>query len=252
MKSLQKIKNLGLAIVLLLSLSFKLTGQQTPPAFIEMLQPNEPGIEWVIGSTVLISWNSNFVNAVRVDLYDYSDLMNPVITEINPSVLGTTTYWEIDDSNPAFVPGDFYKIRVSSTILASKYAESDNFFSLVATAGGDILVEQPNLPNISWLRGTEHVISWVTDLQENVKIELFSATPFTLAADDAGNYGTANPWVNGSNGGSGFGPWTILTGTDNASGIAVYEIGDPADAEIDMDAPAFAMFAGSDPADNAN
>ncbi len=240
MKSLQKIKHLGLAIVLLLSLSFKLTGQQSPPAFIEMLYPEEAGIEMVLGSEVLISWNSNFVNSVKVELYDYTVPATPVITMIAPSVVGTTVVWDIDDALPI---GDKYKIRVTSNILASKFTESTNFFALVATAGGDILVEQPNLPGISWLRGTENVISWVTDLQENVKIELFSATPFAVHADEASNYGGS--WNVGDNEGTGFGNWSITTGT-GVGGVAVYEIGDPADGEILMDDPAFSIIAYGD------
>ncbi len=239
MNSLQKLKSMTLALFVLLAMSFKVTGQQSPPPFIEILQPNAPGVHWVIGSEVLIAWNHNFVFDVKVELYDYTDVNNPVITMINPSVLGTTTPWLIDPM--VFTPGDKYKIRVTSNILDTPdtRAESDNYFTLGATAGGTILVEQPNLPNTKWLRGNPHLISWVTDLQENVKLELYSATPFLVHSDEANNYGV---WAHGSNEGTGFGPWAISTGTAG-DGVAEFGFGDPADATITMENPAFRIFA---------
>lgn len=58
-----------------------------------------------------------------------------------------------------------------------------------------------------------------------------------IASDDASNYGGS--WTNGSNGGSGFGPWTITTG-----GNAGVFLGDPTAASIDgLPDPSFGLFA---------
>ena len=63
-----------------------------------------------------------------------------------------------------------------------------------------------------------------------------------IASDDANNYGGANPWEHGSNGGSGFGTWTITTGTDGGNAGAF--LGDPTAAAIDgLPDPSFGLFA---------
>ena len=62
---------------------------------------------------------------------------------------------------------------------------------------------------------------------------------FTLAEDNAGNYVS---WTNGSNGGYGFGPWTINATTGD--GFAGAFIGNPSNAEITgMANPSFGLFA---------
>ncbi|MBZ0243897.1 MAG: hypothetical protein K8F24_11820, partial [Bacteroidales bacterium] len=67
------------------------------------------------------------------------------------------------------------------------------------------------------------------------------------AADNAGNYG--GNWTDGSNQGSGFGAWTMTSGTNGGS--AGYFLGDPSGAGISgMPDPSFALFA--NPKDNGN
>jgi hypothetical protein len=69
---------------------------------------------------------------------------------------------------------------------------------------------------------------------------LHAATIFT---DNAGNYTTESPWNTGSNGGSGFGAWT-LTSSGGTGGFAGSFIGDPTSAGITgMDATSFGLYA---------
>lgn len=65
-----------------------------------------------------------------------------------------------------------------------------------------------------------------------------------VASDNAGNYGSG--WTNGSNGGSGFGPWTISTsnGGGNVTGFGGTFIGNSTAAGITgMANPAFGLYA---------
>jgi hypothetical protein len=69
---------------------------------------------------------------------------------------------------------------------------------------------------------------------------LHAATIFT---DNAGNYTTESPWNTGSNGGSGFGAWTI-TSSNGTEGFAGAFIGDPTSAGITgMNATSFGLYA---------
>jgi hypothetical protein len=69
---------------------------------------------------------------------------------------------------------------------------------------------------------------------------LHAATIFT---DNAGNYTTESPWNTGSNGGSGFGTWTI-TANSETGGFAGSFIGDPTSAGITgMSSTSFGLYA---------
>lgn len=65
-------------------------------------------------------------------------------------------------------------------------------------------------------------------------------TPPEIVADDASNYAT---WTTGTNGGTGFGPWTITTDTNPPTYEAGNIIGDPAISGLSMSSPAFGLFA---------
>ncbi|HPS30102.1 MAG TPA: hypothetical protein PLZ43_07595, partial [bacterium] len=70
-------------------------------------------------------------------------------------------------------------------------------------------------------------------------------TKSILASDQGSNYGVSNPWIDGSNGGTGFGPWAIMinAGTGSAGNF----IGDPATAGISgMSTESFALYANPD------
>lgn len=76
-----------------------------------------------------------------------------------------------------------------------------------------------------------------------------NSAPAVIASDTAGNYGTAatNTWTNGSNLGSGFGPWQFSVNS-GSNGFAGVFVGNPADAGITgFPAPAFGMYANPGP-----
>lgn len=65
-----------------------------------------------------------------------------------------------------------------------------------------------------------------------------------IASDNAGNYGGG--WINGSNGGTGFGVWSISSGNGggNVTGFGGSFIGNPADGGVSgMTNPSFGLYA---------
>ncbi len=314
--------------------------------FVEVLQP-QLGDTWVIGTSKLISWNTNFTQPVKIDLVDYTNPLLPVVTPIVASTVNSTYSWLIDGGT--FVAGTQYKVKVTSTVT-SMYSDESDFFTLAASAPGTyVSLEQPNVSGINWLnnstyliswdsdlggtfkiellkaglsvatiaaaahmstyewtiggaveagndykikitsnndpsksdvseqfftisysptgatitvlqpsdagitlvRGSDYLISWIDNVPEVLDIELYSTEPFTLATDDADNYGGL--WADGDNEGSGFEAWDITTHTDGIAGVASAFIGDPAlGGIVGMSDPAFGVVAYSNPTSNDN
>ncbi|MCE1202267.1 MAG: T9SS type A sorting domain-containing protein [Bacteroidia bacterium] len=139
--------------------------------FVTVEQPNLSGITWDIGSTRLISWNTNFTQPVKIELVDYSTL-SPTVSTIVASTPNSTYAWYIDPL--LFTPGNQYRVRITSTINPAYSDESDNDFTLVtALPGTSITIEQPSLPGIKIVKNTDYLISWnPVGVFSNVKIEL--------------------------------------------------------------------------------
>ncbi len=178
---------------------------------ITVLQPNVRNIEWIYGNEYLISWNRTTTGTF--DLYlikDYSDWSNATpfdptdLIEIETDVEGTTYSWEIDDAAiEALVPGTEFRIMVRST-GSDIYDISNKNFSIVAYSGF-IHVEQPNVRNITWVLGTEHLISWLDNIDSDMNIYLVNdATydendPNTWTEIELGVPGTTYTWDIDSN-----------------------------------------------------
>ena len=132
---------------------------------IHVVQPNEAGISWVIGTTKLLSWTAS--EPVKIELLQ----ADTVFRTITSSVTGTTYSWAIPDST-VFV-GTNFKIKITSTANSTISDTSDNAFAITATSsGGTIRVVQPNGGEI-WPIGTTQLLSWTAN--ETVKIELLQA-----------------------------------------------------------------------------
>ncbi|PKP49685.1 MAG: hypothetical protein CVT92_15050 [Bacteroidetes bacterium HGW-Bacteroidetes-1] len=243
MKQSLQLRNIFVLILFLFGVQTSIFSQP----FVQVIQPTEANIFWEFGSTKLISWNSNFIQPVKIELYKN----NVLHSTIAASVSGSTYPWAITD--PLILPGSDYKVRVSSTVNNAFYAESSNNFSIVVSLPTSYIhVEQPNIPGINWIKGTTNLISWTDEVPGPVNIELRSTVPFVLASDNASNYGGV--WLHGDNEGSGFGPWSISTGTDAFSGVGEVFIGDPALGGITggMDNPSFGLKSYSNPQDVSN
>ncbi|MBS4058540.1 MAG: T9SS type A sorting domain-containing protein, partial [Bacteroidales bacterium] len=156
---------------------------------ITMIQPSDAGIVWVKGSSYLISWVDNLNSPVRIDLITPTSLVN-----IAPSVEGSTYGWTIDAGIPAATN---YKIMVTSTTDNSVLGESEFDFEITATPPQtNIIIEQPTLPGLYWLRGSSYLISWTDNVPNNVvDIVLCNSGGTELATLKSGAEGSTWVWT---------------------------------------------------------
>ncbi|MDP2236175.1 MAG: T9SS type A sorting domain-containing protein [Bacteroidales bacterium] len=148
-------------------------------SYIKVEQPSLPSITWVRGTSNLISWSTNVPGPVNIELANYG-LATPTFTMIATGIEGSTWVWPIPAGQAV---GTNYKINVwgnNNTIVG----QSANPFAIAAhQPGGTISVLQPTAENITWLRGSSYLISWLDNISGPVNIEL-------------ANYGVATPTFN--------------------------------------------------------
>ncbi len=173
-----KFYSLGLALVVFLFAGLRLSAQ-TPS--ITLLQPTDPGIEWTVGGTYVISWVDNFPHGVDVL---YSTDGGATYTVIASNVLGSVYYW----NTTGYALGTNYKIQVRSTLANGYEAHSANTFSLVDQTNGSITMEQPT-GGETWSESHQYLISWNDNLTAPVKVELLKngVVISTLSASTTGS-----------------------------------------------------------------
>ena len=158
-----------------------------PEGLITIQQPNVGGIQWARGTAHLISWTDNLSENVKIEYY--SSLLDAYIQIPGAeSLSGSTFVWSI----PPDIDPSTFKIRVTSTVSDATFGESANYFAITATApDGEIAINQPQGGEV-WVKGNEYLISWIDNLNENVKIE--------LSNDGGANYQSAITPVGGVTG----------------------------------------------------
>jgi hypothetical protein len=141
----------------------------TPGNTVTVLQPNSTGINWLKGSTYLISWIDNVPGPMKISLYK-SGLSHAVLAE---NVTGSTYSWTIAN-NGSIPTGSDYSIRVSAMNDGTIQDFSDNNFSIGETGSGTITVLQPSVGGITWVRGYSYLISWIDDVTGTFDIKLYN------------------------------------------------------------------------------
>jgi hypothetical protein len=127
-------------------------------ASIKVEQPNLPGINWVKGTTNLISWVDNIPGTVNIQLANYGVTPN-TFTNLATNVEGSTFLWTIPSSVPV---GSQFKIKIFSTDDIGIVDWSDNNFSISEVPiEASIEVLQPSETGITWLPGSTYLISWL-------------------------------------------------------------------------------------------
>jgi hypothetical protein len=201
---------------------------------ITVIQPSLGGMTWVIGDSYLISWTDNLASPVKVELVNFG-VTPATIYSISASATGSTLAWTIPGGTAV---GSLYKIMITSALDNAVIDLSDNYFQISdAPAPGVIVIEQPTVGGLTWLRGSSYLISWTDNVQNNVvNIVLCNAGGGEIATLATGVSGST--WV-----------WTIPALTypvgnykikvvyNSASGISVstFAIADsPAGAYIDI------------------
>ncbi|MCK9452423.1 MAG: T9SS type A sorting domain-containing protein [Bacteroidales bacterium] len=170
--------------------SFRLS---TSVGSVEVLRPNKENAVWQVGNEYLISWNDTFTETVDILLMDYTDPLNPVAvgTPLAEDIEGTTWVW----NTLGFAASDKYRIRVQSSLDATKYDDSNRDFKLVAHTGA-ITVEQPNVPNIEWVVGNSYLISWVDNV--DAPLDIFLVSDATYDANNSATWTLIEDGIVGS------------------------------------------------------
>jgi hypothetical protein len=207
-----------------------------PYGTITFEQPVATTEDWEIGGSYWISWLDNVPTPLNIELWDATATSKE--GDIASGVQGTTMVWHTASVPADLEPGTYtIKIKTADDVLS---AFSDPF-DIVNTTG-DIVVYQPDLPNISWVIGETYYVSWLDNIFDPVNLELVSDNPIAFASDDASDSEYSNGFDNADNGGEGFKPWEIVK--NSGSGQAITLIADPASGDItgSMDNPSFGII----------
>jgi len=152
---------------------------------ISVTAPNG-GETWDLGATHNITWSSQDVTSVRLDLYNgVSYTMTIATVAASPGLLA----WPIPSG---LTPSTAYTIKVSDTSFGTITDTSDNPFTIQQPPS--IIVMTPNGGEI-WQMDTQQMINWSSiNIGPNVKIELYDGGVFDStiisSTPDTSNY----PW----------------------------------------------------------
>ncbi|MCH7974189.1 MAG: hypothetical protein IH949_09935, partial [Bacteroidetes bacterium] len=150
---------------------------------ITVLSPNG-GESWLIGSTHEITWNDDIDGDVLIELIKGESPTPTFIASVPSNGFFT---WNIPDST---TPGSDYKIKITSVAEPAISDISNNNFTLFT---GFITVASPN-GGENWQAGTTKSITWVDNITENVKIELFKGGVFHSEISNLTNSDGSKTW----------------------------------------------------------
>ena len=108
-----------------------------------------------------------------------------MVDTIGLDLYGSTIVWSIPSS---ITTGSNYRVKVFSTLDGSLKDFSDAYFSITASAGTYVTVNQPNGGEV-WNAGNSYWIAWDDDLPEAVNIELWKGGSLnaTIASNVVGS-----------------------------------------------------------------
>ena len=187
---------------------------------VTVVQPSISGLNWAYNTTHLISWDDDFPENVKIELVSYTNAAattGEIVlgTPIQASIASSTYVWDIDATSAGYDPALYYKVKITSVNDDNITDMSDNTFTINSTAGTYVDVLSPDGGEY-WMAGTSHLISWIDDLPENVKINLYLYTaPSTYTKVDGAGL-TDGTTYSGSTM-----TWTIPQSVDAASNYRV-------------------------------
>lgn len=148
--------------------------------YVAVYQPNG-GETWARGTSHLISWNDDFQETVNIELWKGGSFSSTIASNVS----GSTYSWDIPTTT---TPGSNYKVKVYSTVDGALKDFSDANFTIAASAGTYVTVNQPNGGEV-WATGGSYWIAWNDDLPEAVNIELWKGGSFnsTIASNVTGS-----------------------------------------------------------------
>ncbi len=142
-----------------------------------LVQPNG-GEQWAVNEQHLISWTDNFTDPIKVELI-HADTLYSVLDSSNTD---NRYVWSIPDSLPI---DSSYKVKIISTVDPSIADSSDTTFAILAhPLGQSITLVQPN-GGEEWAVGEAHLISWLENFTDPVKVELYHSDTLYSVLDSS-------------------------------------------------------------------
>lgn len=144
------------------------------------------GENWAFGEQHLISWKENFTDPVKVELF-YQNTFQSVLDSNNTD---NRFVWTV----PATLMADTgYRIKVLNMADTTISDESDSSFTILSHPLGESLtLVQPD-GGEKWAHGETHLISWLDNFSNPVKVELFRGGNFYYVLDSS-NSGNSYAW----------------------------------------------------------
>jgi len=129
---------------------------------------NQPqaGDIWVHDMAYWIIWEDDFMEPLDVYLRNDAEGMNVLLEN---DFQGTMFDYTVDNTLPL---DDEYYIYIASSTDPGNYNFSSGLFEIVSSMPGTITLNQPNGGELIY-QNTQYLISWETDITENVEIVLF-------------------------------------------------------------------------------
>jgi hypothetical protein len=161
---------------------------------IMVTSPNG-GESWLAGSSQEIRWSDNISGNVKIDLYKAGVFYTEIV---GSATSNGSFYWDISDTT---TEGSDYRVKISSVENDSLFDFSDADFTIFA---GSITVTSPN-GGESWLAGSSRNITWIDNIEENVKIDLYKGGLFHSVISTSTSSDGSREWDI---------PFTLEAGTD--------------------------------------
>ena len=167
----------------------------TVPAFnvsaLTVVSPNG-GETWTIGCAYAIQWlPDNTAGTVKIELFNNNVFCLTICPQVPPTM---TTYTWVPPVS--LVPGNAYKVKISSLTSAAGFDFSDGNFTINQ---GSIMVTSPN-GGETWQKGSTHQVLWTDNICDNVRIELWKGGTYnsliTASTLSNGSFTWAIPNVN--------------------------------------------------------
>ncbi len=152
---------------------------------ITLAQPNG-GEQWALGEEHLISWYSNFKSPVKVELY-YQGAFQTVLDSSNTE---NRYVWTVPSN---MTPDTGYRVKVLNVNDTTINDVSDSSFTILAHKLGESITLVQPIGGEKWVLGTEHLISWLDNFDNPVKVELYKDGSF-LTVLDSSNSGNSYTW----------------------------------------------------------
>ncbi|MBN2637687.1 MAG: T9SS type A sorting domain-containing protein [Bacteroidales bacterium] len=150
-----------------------------PNGILTVNQPNGDEI-WAKNYTYRISWMDNFSGPVKIELY-HADTLYSTLSASAPDSSNSFA-WKISDT---VLADTNYSIKLISVDDPTVVDSSDSHFTIANHLDESITLVQPSDTGIQWAYGTKHLISWYSNFENPVRVELFHADTLYSVLDSS-------------------------------------------------------------------